>query len=57
MHSVSLSEAAKRESWHAQTFQLHGGFAKLGVPFGGPYNQDYNILGSILVPLFRETTT
>ena len=28
-------------------------FAKLGVPFGGPNNKDYNILGSTLgVPLF-----
>ena len=26
----------------------NGGFPKLGVLFGGPYNKDYNILGSIL---------
>ena len=25
-----------------------GGFPKLGVPFGGPYNKDYSILGSVL---------
>ena len=25
-----------------------GGFLKLGVPFAGPYNKDYSILGSIL---------
>ena len=25
-----------------------GVFPKLGVPFGGPYNKDYKILGSIL---------
>ena len=25
-----------------------GGFPKLGYPFGGPYNKDYSILGSIL---------
>ena len=25
-----------------------GGFPKLGVPFGGPHNKDYSILGSIL---------
>ena len=28
-----------------------GGFPKLGVPFGRPYNKDYSILGSILGPL------
>ena len=34
-----------------------GGFPKLGVPFGGPSNKDYTILGSIIgVPLFREIT-
>ena len=28
---------------------IYGGFPKLGVPFfGGPYNKDYSILGSIL---------
>ena len=26
----------------------NGGFPKLGVPFWGPYNKDYSILGSIL---------
>ena len=26
----------------------HGGFPKLGVPFLGPHNKDYSILGSIL---------
>ena len=26
----------------------YGGFPKLGVPFGGPNNKDYSILGSIL---------
>ena len=36
---------------------IHGGFPKLGVPFLGPYNKDYSILGYIGVPLFRETTT
>ena len=25
-----------------------GGFPKIGVPFWGPHNKDYNILGSIL---------
>ena len=31
------------------------GFPKLGVPFGGPYNKDYSILGSILgSPYFRK---
>ena len=25
---------------------LYGGFPKLGVPFWGPYNKDYSILGS-----------
>ena len=25
-----------------------GGFLKLGVPFWGPHNKDYSILGSIL---------
>ena len=25
-----------------------GGFPKLGVPFGGPNDKDYSILGSIL---------
>ena len=25
-----------------------GGFPNLGVPFWGPHNKDYNILGSIL---------
>ena len=25
-----------------------GGFPKLGVPFGGPYNKDYSIWGSLL---------
>ena len=25
---------------------IYGGFPKLGVLFGGPYNKDYNILGS-----------
>ena len=29
---------------------LCGGFPKLGVPFWGPYNKDYRILGSILGP-------
>ena len=32
-----------------------GEFLKLGVPFGGPHNQDYTFLGSML-GLFRETT-
>ena len=27
---------------------LHGGLPKLGVPFRGPHNKDYSILGSIL---------
>ena len=27
---------------------LNGSFPKLGVPFWGPYNKDYSILGSIL---------
>ena len=27
---------------------LNGDFPKLGVPFGGPYDKDYTILGSIL---------
>ena len=27
---------------------IYGGFPKLGVPFGGPYNKDYSILRSIL---------
>ena len=27
---------------------LYGGFLKLGVPFGGPHNKNYSILGSIL---------
>ena len=36
---------------------LYGGFPKLGVPFWGPHNKDYCILGSILgVRLFWETT-
>ena len=26
----------------------YGDFPKLGVPFGGPYNKDYSILGSTL---------
>ena len=26
----------------------YGGFPKLGVSFGGPYNKDYSILGSIM---------
>ena len=30
-----------------------GSFPKLGVP---PYNEDYGILGSNWVPIFRETT-
>ena len=35
----------------------YGGFPKLGVPFWGPNNKDYSILGSILgVPLFSEIT-
>ena len=25
-----------------------GGFPKFGVPFGGPYKQDYGTMGSIL---------
>ena len=33
-------------------YTRHGGFPKLGVPFGGPYDncydKDYRILGSIL---------
>ena len=28
----------------------YGGFPKLGVPFWGPHNKDYSILGSILGP-------
>ena len=28
------------------------GFPKLGIPFWGPYNQDYSILGSILEPRY-----
>ena len=28
--------------------KLYGSFPKLGVPFGGPYNRDYSILGSKL---------
>ena len=27
---------------------IYGVFPKLGVPFGGPHNKDYGILGSIL---------
>ena len=27
-----------------------GDFPKLGIPFGGPHNKDYSILGSILGP-------
>ena len=27
-----------------------GSFPKLGYPYGGPYNKDYSILGSILGP-------
>ena len=30
---------------------LHGGFRKFGVPFGGPYKKDYNILGVYWGPL------
>ena len=33
---------------HAYKFLPCGGFPKLGVPFGAPYNKDYSILGSIL---------
>ena len=36
----------------------HGGFPKLGYPFGGPHNKDYGILESILgSPFLGETTT
>ena len=31
-------------------------FPKLGILFGGPFNKDSNILGSIWAPLFREIT-
>ena len=36
--------------WSKPCFEivLHGSFPKLGYHFGGPYNKDYNILGSIL---------
>ena len=39
------------DTWEPQAKNpkhLFGGFPKLGVPFGGPYNKDYSILGSIL---------
>ena len=29
-------------------YRVYGGFPKIRVPFGGPYNKDYSILGSIL---------
>ena len=29
-----------------------GGFLKLGVPFGGPHNEEYSILGSMLGSLY-----
>ena len=35
--------------------EAHGGFPKLGVPLGDPYNKEDNILGSILgSPHFRK---
>ena len=34
----------------------YGGFPKEGVPFGGPYNKDYGILGSILETPFWDIT-
>ena len=36
--------AIKPSPWH----HPNGGFLQLGVPFGGPHNKDYNILGSRL---------
>ena len=27
---------------------MYGGFPRLGVPFWGPHNKDYRLLGSIL---------
>ena len=33
-----------------------GVFQNLGYPFGDPLNKHYSILGSIGIPLFRETT-
>ena len=33
------------------------GFPKLGIPFWGPHNKDYNILESTWGPSLRESTT
>ena len=38
------------------TSHTFGGFPKLGVPSGGPYNKDYRILHYNGVPPFWETT-
>ena len=44
-HSSSGLLAAVQVFW---TCIVYGDFPKLGVPFGGPHNKDYSILGSIL---------
>ena len=42
---VELKTADTPEAGDAR---ISGDFSKLGVPFGGPHKEDYNILGSIL---------
>ena len=34
---------------------IWGGFQKVGVRFGSPHNQDPNVFGFSLAPLFMET--
>ena len=39
---------AHRDAQHLLAPEPKWGFAKLGVPYWGPYNKDYSRLGSIL---------
>ena len=48
-YTCSYDKQVSRNSVTAKASQNpNGGFPKLGVPFGGPNNKDYGILGSIL---------
>ena len=50
----TLGILEKKMEFRGLGSRVYGGFTKSRVPFWGPNNKDYNILGSILGPLFLE---
>ena len=46
LHQLLTSHPGAPPTTHSK--RTHVGFLTLGVPFGGPNNKDYSILGSIL---------